>query len=196
MTVPTATYQTFQAKGIREDLSSLISDISPEETPFYRMCKKTTSKQSKKEWQLDALDAHTSLNASVQGDDTTGLTAAATTRAGNYHQIIKKGVVVSGTLQAVDAAGREDELVYQLDKRMREVKRDLEASLTSANAATAGAAASVAVMAGAGVLDCDQQGHRGSDHGQRHDSGACCCLGLRDDRADGHHAGHAERASR
>lgn len=148
MTVPTAAYQTYQAKGIREDLSKLIFDISPDETPGVKMCKKGTSKQSRKEWQLDALDDATSGNAHLQGDDSTGQTATPTVRAGNFHQILKKTVVVTATMRAVDTAGREDELTYQLDKRMREVKRDLEKTIVSANAATAGVAASAAKLAG------------------------------------------------
>lgn len=149
MTIPTAGYQTYQAKGIREDLSKLIFDISPEETPMTKLCKKSKASNTKHEWQLDALDAHTAGNAHVQGDDSTGQTATPTVRAGNYTQILKKTVVVSRTLRSVEKAGREDELTYQLDKRMREIKRDLEASITQNTAATAGAAASAPTMAGA-----------------------------------------------
>lgn len=148
MAVPAGAYQTYQAKGIREDLSPMIDDISPVEFPFYSNCKKGKAKQSKHEWQYDSLDAHTKGNAMIEGNDATFLTAAATTRAANYLQTLFKGVAVSGKMRAVDTAGREDELTYQLDKRMREIKRDLEASLTQNNAATAGVAASAAQMAG------------------------------------------------
>lgn len=149
MTVPTANYQTYTAKGLREDLSNLIFDISPEETPFTKLCKKGKAKATKHEWQLDALDAHTSGNAHVQGDNSTAITASPTVRAGNFTQILKKTVSVARTLRAVEAAGREDELTYQLDKRMREIKRDLEASCVQNSAATAGAAATPARLAGA-----------------------------------------------
>jgi hypothetical protein len=149
MTIPTNNYQTYAAKGLREDLSNLIFDISPEETPFTKLCKKGKAKAVRHEWQLDALDAHTSLNAHLQGDNSTAAAAVATVRAGNFTQILKKTVSVARTLQAVDKAGREDELTYQLDKRMRELKRDLEASAVQNNAATAGVAASAPVMASA-----------------------------------------------
>lgn len=148
MAVPTATFQTFQAKGLKEDVSNLIFDISPEETPLTKLCKKGKAKATRHEWQLDSLDAHTSGNAHIQGDDSTAITATPTVRAGNITQILKKTVSVARTLRAVEAYGREDELTFQLDKRMREIKRDLEASLCSANAATVGAAATAPVMAG------------------------------------------------
>lgn len=41
--VPTGTYQTFTAVGNREDLSDIISNISPTETPFYTKAKKGTA---------------------------------------------------------------------------------------------------------------------------------------------------------
>lgn len=34
MPVPSDTYQTFQAKGEREDLSDIIYNIAPTQTPF------------------------------------------------------------------------------------------------------------------------------------------------------------------
>jgi hypothetical protein len=141
-------YQTYTGKGLREDLSSLIFDISPEETPAIKLCKKTKAKSTKHEWQLDSLEAHTSGNAHIQGADSTATTSAPTTRAGNHTQILKKVVSVARTMRSVDAAGREDELTYQLDKRMRELKRDLEATITGNSASTAGAAASAPTLAG------------------------------------------------
>lgn len=72
-----------------------------------------------------------------------------TVRLSNFTQIIKKTVQASRTARVVRAAGRADEFNYQLKKRMAEVGRDLEASLTQNNAATAGsnAAGSAALMA-------------------------------------------------
>lgn len=148
MSVPAGTYQQYQAKGVREDLSDLIDDISPVEFPFYSNAKKGKAKQNKHEWQFDSLDTQTNANAMIEGNDVTFITASPTTRAANFLQTLFKGVSVSGKLRASNTAGRADELTYQLDKRMREIKRDLEASLTSANAATAGAAATAALMAG------------------------------------------------
>ena len=100
------------------------------------------------EWQTDSLDAHTSGNAQVEGDDATTNTAAPTTRLGNFCQISSKVPRVSGTQQAVNSAGRKNEFSYQIAKRGRELKRDIEAALCSANVASAGTASTARTLAG------------------------------------------------
>lgn len=101
------------------------------------------------EWQTDVLASASATNAHVQGDDSAVNTAVPTVRLGNFTQIVKKAVQASRTARTVRAAGRSDEFNYQLKKRMAEVGRDLEASLTQNNAATAGsnAAGSAALLA-------------------------------------------------
>jgi hypothetical protein len=149
MTVPAATYQTFQQIGRREDLSDLISNISPTQKPFTQAVRKTKATQSKHEWQTDALATASATNATIEGDDATVNTAVPTVRLNNQLQTLRKVVQVSGRAREVDAAGRADEFEYQLKKRMAELGRDLEAALTQNNAATAGAAASAPLMASA-----------------------------------------------
>ena len=46
MAQPSNTFDSYDAKGIREDLSDVIYDISPEETPFYSKCKKVTARNT------------------------------------------------------------------------------------------------------------------------------------------------------
>ena len=148
MTVPAATFQTFQQVGRREDLSNMIFDISPTEKPFTSAVKKTRATQSKHEWQTDALAAASASNSIIEGDDATANTADPTVRLNNELQTLRKTVQVSGRARKIDTAGRADEFEYQLKKRMAELGRDLEASLTQNNAATAGSAASAPLMAG------------------------------------------------
>ena len=69
MTSPTGTFSSYDAEGIREDLSDMIHDISPSETPFYTMCAKTKAKNTLHEWQTDALRS-SGANKHVEGDDT------------------------------------------------------------------------------------------------------------------------------
>lgn len=150
MTVPAGTFQTYQQKGIREDLSDAIYDISPTEKPFTSAIRKTKAKASLHEWQKDSLaSASATASAIVEGDDATANTADPTVRLKNYLQTLRKVVQVSGKSRAVNTAGRKDEFKYQLKKRMAELGRDLEAALTQNNAATAGAAASAPLMASA-----------------------------------------------
>ncbi len=147
MTVPAATYQTFQQIGRREDLTNMVYNISPTEKPFTSAVKKTKATQSKHEWQTDALATASATNGIIEGDDATANTADPTVRLGNQLQTLRKVVQVSGRAQAVESAGRADEFEYQLKKRMAELGRDLEAALTQTNAATAGSASSAPLMA-------------------------------------------------
>jgi len=136
-------YRTYEAKGIREDLSDVIYDISPTDTPIMSSIGKGKATNTNHEWQTDSLDAATTENAAVEGADATSATLAPTVRLGNQTQIFQKTVRVSGTLDAVDKAGRKSEKAYQLAKASAEIKRDIEATIT-ANQAKAAGSASVA----------------------------------------------------
>ena len=151
MTAPTGTLQTFQAVGNREDLSDVINEISPMDTPFYSNVSHGKASSHLHEWQTDALAAASASNAVIEGDDATTNTADVTSRFSNYTQISTKVPRVSGTQRAVNSAGRRDEFSYQIAKRGRELKRDMESSLTSRNKAAAGDSASAATLAGLGA---------------------------------------------
>jgi hypothetical protein len=139
MAAITNTYTRFDAKGVREELSNVIYQISPEETPFMSNVGKENVKNTFYEWQTDDLASAVSTNAQIEGDDITSFTAAtATVRLGNYTQISRKDVVISGTLESVDKAGRRSELSYQMAKRGAELKRDMETAMLANQAAAAG----------------------------------------------------------
>ena len=135
------TFDTFAAKGIRESLSNVIYNISPEETPFMSNIGRENVKNTYFEWQTDSLAAASTTNAQIEGDDVSSFdSTSATTRVGNYTQISNKTVLISGTLEAVDKAGRRSELAYQLAKRSAEIKRDMESTMLTNQAASAGSA--------------------------------------------------------
>lgn len=138
MTVPANTQQTYQTVGIREDLIDLIYNISPTQTPALSTFPRGKAEQTKHEWQTDSLANASTSNAQVEGDDASAAAVSATTRLSNYTQILTKTVQVSGTQRAVRAAGRKDELGYQLMKRSKELKRDIEATLLYNQASAAG----------------------------------------------------------
>ena len=146
MAVPAATYQTHTAIGNREDLSDVIYDISPTETPFMTMAARTKAKAVFHEWQTDALAA-AGTNRNIEGDDSAPSTADPTTRLGNYCQIFKKTFQVSGTQEVVDKAGRDSEIAYQAMKRGKELKRDIEYALTRNQASSAGGAGTARSLA-------------------------------------------------
>jgi len=134
--MPTFTAHT--AIGQREDLTDIIYNISPTETPFMSSIGKTKATAVYHEWQTDSLAAATTANAAIEGADATSATLAPTVRLGNYTQIIQKTVQVSGTLDTVNKAGRKSEKAYQLAKASAELKRDLETILCANQGRSAG----------------------------------------------------------
>lgn len=133
-----ATYTAHSAIGQREDLTDVIYNISPTETPFMSSIGKTKATAVYHEWQTDSLAAATTANAAIEGADASDATLSPTVRLGNYTQIIEKTIKVSGTLDAVNKAGRKSEKAYQLAKASSELKRDLETILLSNQGRSAG----------------------------------------------------------
>lgn len=131
MSAITNTFTTASAVGIREDLSDIIYNIAPTDTPFMSGIKKGKAANTYFEWQIDTL-ASAANNKVNEGNDYASTAAAvtATTRTGNYCQISDKNGTVSGTQRAVKTAGRKDEFAYQIAKRGKELKRDIEYALT------------------------------------------------------------------
>lgn len=141
-----ATYQTFQSIGNREDLSDVIYSISPTDTPIMSSIGKTKATAVYHEWQTDSLAANTTANALVEGATASDITVSPTTRLGNYTQIVGKTVMVSGTLEAVDKAGRKSEKAYQLAKLSSEIKRDMETIITANQGQSAGNASTARTL--------------------------------------------------
>lgn len=133
-----ATYQTYQSVGNREDLTDMIYDISPTETPFMSSIGKTKATATFHEWQTDSLADATVNNAAVEGADASSATLSPTTRVGNRTQISQKTIQIAGTEETVDKAGRKSEKAYQLAKASSELKRDMEKIMLANQAATAG----------------------------------------------------------
>jgi hypothetical protein len=133
-----ATYKTYESVGNREDLTDVIYNISPTDTPFMSSVGKTNATAVYHEWQTDSLADATTANAVVEGADASSATLAPTTRVGNRTQISQKTIQIAGTLESVDKAGRKSEKAYQLSKASSELKRDMEKILLSNQAAVTG----------------------------------------------------------
>jgi len=140
-------FRTYAAVGLREDLSDIIYNIAPTDTPFMSTVGKTKATAVYHEWQTDSLAA-AAANAAVEGADASTATLSPTTRVGNRTQISQKTVGVTGTLQAVDKAGRKSELAYQLSKASSEIKRDMEFTLLNNTVQANGTAGSTARVLG------------------------------------------------
>jgi len=142
MAIKTNTYLQYDVKGTREELSDLISNISPTDTPFMTSAGKGDKVDNTFfEWQTDALATPDLTNAKLEGEDydSVGLQQSTpTVRLGNYVQISSKSAIVSGTNDATKKAGRSKEMPYQMAKRAAELKRDQESILLNNQAAVAG----------------------------------------------------------
>ena len=93
------------------------------DTYFFSNADRLTAKNTRHEWQTDALAAPNGDNAYIEGDDFSGQALTATTRLANICQISRKDVVVSRTGNRVNTAGRKQELAYQMARKMKELKR-------------------------------------------------------------------------
>ena len=129
MAIVTGTYQTYTSIGRREDLSNTIYNISPSDVPFMSMIGRSKATNTLAEWQTDSLSAAAN-NAQVEGDSYT------------------KTVVISGSQQASNNAGRDSEMSLQLAKNSKSLKRDMETALTGKIAKAVGSASAARTLGG------------------------------------------------
>jgi len=151
MAIVANTFTSHSAIGIRESLADVIANISPEEVPLQSNIGSENVSNTYFEWQTDSLAA-TSTTARIDGDDVATFdSTSATTRVGNYTHILRRTLIVADNLGAQDLAGRNDELAYQLAKRGKELRRDIEAVLTDNNAQVAGSSSVARETGGLGA---------------------------------------------
>ena len=138
MAVETNTFFKYDAVGVREQLSDIIANISPRETPFMSNAKKGDLHDTYWSWQKDALASAVTTNQVLQGDNIGTHTAVvATTRTGNYTEIARKDYSIAGTTVAVKSAGGANTPGYIAAKLGAEIKRDMESSLLANKGAVA-----------------------------------------------------------
>ena len=140
----TTTHTAFDSEGIREDLQNTIFTISPTDTDLISGLKRGKAKQHLHEWLTDSLAAATTANAHIEGDDIASFPALDTpVRVGNRLQISRKLVLISDSLEETERAGRGSEEAYQIAKKGKELKRDME-TIVFANLGAAAGSTSVA----------------------------------------------------
>lgn len=138
-----ATYQTYQQVGIKEDISAIITNISPTKTPFQSSLGNEKCHNTFVQWQEDSYRA-AAANAAVEGADGVDVTATPTVLRNNYTQILQETVKVSGTSDAVAHYGRAKESAYQMAKSSAQVKRDFEFALVGTQQVSAAGSSGVA----------------------------------------------------
>ena len=120
-----AQYTSYDQVGKKEDVSDIISNITPTKVPFQAMIGNERVSNTLFQWQEDELRAVT-VNAKVEGFTAADATLTATTMRNNYTQILEKTIKISETADAVATYGRAKESAYQLSKAGAELRRDLE----------------------------------------------------------------------
>lgn len=139
MAVITNTFTTATPpKGNRESLSDVVSRITPEDRPIHSMISKESTTSIFPEWEIDTLAAP-AANAQLEGDQYSYAAVTPVTRVGNYTQIMRKDWVVSKTQEAVDNAGKAEQIKTVKLKRGIELLKDTELALVT-NAASVGGA--------------------------------------------------------
>lgn len=130
-----AIYKTYEQIGLAEDVSNIISDITPTDTPLYSMIKTEKVHARQYSYMTDSLAAAAS-NAQLEGFTASAGTAIPTTMINGNTQILQKTFQVSATADAVKAYGRAKETAYQLSKALKEIKKDVEYAFVGASNAT------------------------------------------------------------
>jgi hypothetical protein len=145
-----ATYQTYEMIGIKEDISDVITNISPTKTPFQSGIGSEKATQTLFQWQEDSLRAVNGAgSAPLEGADASFITVNPTVMRNNRTQIFAEAVQVSDTADVVSVYGRAREMAYQMAKSSAQLKRDLEnAYVGTAQTAVVGADATARNMAG------------------------------------------------
>jgi hypothetical protein len=117
----------------REDLSDILTILEPERTPLLSLAKKGKANGTFFEWQVDDM-SEPAFAGELEGADVTSFTDKAANRAklGNYIQVFRRNYQVSNIQELVDVAGVDNEFSYAESKAVREMKRDLESALCSA----------------------------------------------------------------
>jgi hypothetical protein len=123
-----STFVSYEQNGKKLSFANWISNLSPQEVPFTSMTGKESIAQTLFQWQTDSL-APVAENAVIEGSAAPSVQIGSTTTVSNITQILRKVVQVSDTANVTANYGRGKELQYQMEKKGKEIKRDLEYAL-------------------------------------------------------------------
>ena len=123
---------TYNTSGNKEDLTSIISTLEPESTPFVSLMKKGKATGTFFEYQVDKLNSP-EFGGIEEGEDVTAFKNQSADRAriGNYVQKFRDTFMVSDLQEMVDTAGVASEFANAESKAVRNVKRSIESAFCS-----------------------------------------------------------------
>ena len=143
----TNAFDTYSATADKEQLSDVIYNISPQQTPFMSSIGKNTIKNVVFDWQTEALPTP-SGSGQLEGFELSRSAATATTRVSNVAMISSRDATVTGSQNASDPAGKRSEMAHQLAIMSKAIKRDMETALCQKGAKTTGNATTARVTGG------------------------------------------------
>lgn len=138
MTKVTGAVATYDVSTNREDLADQVYRISPADTPFLSAVPRVKASAVLHEWSTDALATVNTSNARLEGDALSRASSTNPARRQNYCQISSKDATVTGTQRAVNPAGIDDMMAYQMSKKSLELRKDMEAILLGNQGQNAG----------------------------------------------------------
>jgi hypothetical protein len=162
----TNAFDTYSATSDREDLSNIIYNISPMQTPFMSSIGKRSIKNVVFDWQTEVL-ASPVATGELEGFELSRSAAVGTTRVSNVAMISKRDATVSGSQEASDPAGKRSEMAHQLAIMSKALKRDMEEALCQKGAKTTGNASTARVTGGfeSWITSNDSRGSGGASTG-------------------------------
>ena len=162
----TNAFDTYSATSDREDLSNIIYNISPMQTPFMSSIGKRSIKNVVFDWQTEVL-ATPVATGELEGFELSRSAAVGTTRVSNVAMISKRDATVSGSQESSDPAGKRSEMAHQLAIMSKALKRDMEEALCQNGAKTTGDATTARVTGGfeSWITSNDSRGAGGASTG-------------------------------
>jgi hypothetical protein len=162
----TNAFDTYTATADREDLSNIIYNISPMQTPFMSSIGKRSVKNVVFDWQTESLPTPSS-SGELEGFELSRSAATATVRQSNVCMISKRDATVTGSQESSDPAGKRSEMAHQLAIMSKALKRDMEEALCQNGAKTTGDASTARVTGGfeSWITSNDSRGTGGASTG-------------------------------
>ena len=162
----TNAFDTYTATADREDLSNIIYNISPMQTPFMSSIGNRNVKNVVFDWQTESLPTPSGAGQ-LEGFELSRAASTATSRVSNVCQISYRDATVTGSQDASDAAGKRSEMAHQLAIMAKALKRDMEEALCQKGAKTTGNATTARVTGGfeSWITSNDSRGTNGASTG-------------------------------
>ena len=162
----TNAFDTYTATADREDLSNIIYNISPMQTPFMSSIGTRNVKNVVFDWQTESLPTP-SGTGQLEGFELSRAASTATARVSNVCQISYRDATVTGSQDAADTAGKRSEMAHQLAIMAKALKRDMEEALCQKGAKTTGNATTARQTGGfeSWITTNDSRGTNGASTG-------------------------------